>query len=72
MTPQEMTFAEIVSRGCAALVRELGPVGYVRFMQQFVRGQGDYSKERHEWVDKLALDDIRAGIEAMRQPPNTR
>ena len=68
MKSQGMTPAEIQAKGCAALSRELGPVGYVRFMQQFVQGRGDYTKERRAWLDKLTLDDIRTGIEQIKTP----
>ena len=53
MTPQQIRVA-----GLAALSRELGLVGMIRFMQQFEMGQGDYSKDRHEWLDKYTVDDI--------------
>ena len=53
MTPQQIRVA-----GLAALSRELGLVGMLRFMQQFELGQGDYSKDRHQWLDKYTVDDI--------------
>ena len=53
MTPQQIRVA-----GLAALSRELGLVGMIRFMQQFEMGQGDYSKERHQWLDRYTVDDI--------------
>lgn len=53
MTPQQIRVA-----GLAALSRELGLVGMIRFMQQFELGQGDYSKDRHQWLDKYGVDDI--------------
>ena len=53
MTPQQIRVA-----GLAALSRELGLVGMIRFMQQFEMGQGDYSKDRHKWLDKYTVDDI--------------
>jgi len=53
MTPQQIRVA-----GLAALSRELGLVGMIRFMQQFEMGQGDYSKDRHGWLDKYTVDDI--------------
>jgi hypothetical protein len=39
----EMTLNEIRAKGLAALARELGPTGYVRFLQQFEAGSGDYT-----------------------------
>jgi hypothetical protein len=53
MTPQQIRVA-----GMAALSRELGVVGMIRFMQQFEMGHGDYSKDRHQWLDKYSVDDI--------------
>ena len=53
MTPQQIRIA-----GLAALARELGLVGMIRFMQQFEMGQGDYSKDRHQWLDEYTVDDI--------------
>ncbi len=41
-----------------ALSRELGIVGMIRFMQQFEMGQGDYSKDRHQWLDPFNVADI--------------
>ena len=39
---------EIRQAGLEALYRELGPVGMVRFLQQFENGSGDYTAERAE------------------------
>lgn len=55
-----LTLDEIRRRGLEALRKELGPVGMVRFMQQFEIGSGDYAQERHAWVDDTSLDEIRA------------
>jgi hypothetical protein len=54
------TLEEIRLRGLEALRRELGRAGLVRFLQQFSAGQGDYSRARHGWVDRTALQDLRA------------
>ncbi len=53
MTPQQIREA-----GMTVLSRELGVVGMIRFMQQFEMGQGDYSKDRHQWLDQYSVDDI--------------
>lgn len=58
MNVQTMTPQQIRVAGLAALSRELGLVGMIRFMQQFELGQGDYSKDRHQWLDKYTVDDI--------------
>jgi hypothetical protein len=53
------TLDEIYREGLQALRDRLGAAGMVRFLQQFETGQGDYARERREWVDRLSLDDIR-------------
>ena len=55
-----LTLDEIRRKGLAALERELGPAGMIRFLQQFETGSGDYARERHSWVDHTSLDDIRS------------
>ena len=76
MSVMHLTLDQIKTRGYAARMKELGPAGYVRFMQQFLPGKGDYTKERHESLDKLGLDDIQQQIEKMHadrpQPPARR
>ena len=58
---QKMTLNEIREYGLQVLIKELGPAGLIRFLQQYETGYGDYSVERHKWlgestVDKLAED----------------
>jgi len=57
-----MTLEEIRLAGLDALARELGPVGMVRFLQQFETGHGDYSKDRHLWLDDQDVETIVAKI----------
>ena len=54
-----MTLDEIYHQGLQALRDRLGRAGMIRFLQQFETGQGDYARERHKWVDRLTLDDLR-------------
>lgn len=54
---------EINRLGCKALVSELGWDGMVRFLQQFDRGEGDYTQERRQWLDDLSLEDAVAEIQ---------
>jgi hypothetical protein len=52
-----MTMSSIRLRGHKALYAALGPVGFIRFMQQFV-SRGDYTKDREKWIDKIDLSDL--------------
>jgi hypothetical protein len=54
---KNMTMSSIRLRGHKALYAALGPVGFIRFMQQFV-SRGDYTKDREKWIDKIDLSDI--------------
>jgi hypothetical protein len=67
MKREPQTLEEIRLAGLRALRRELGPVGMVRFLQQFTLGSGDYSRQRGEWLDSWTLEDIAQDIEHRRQ-----
>jgi hypothetical protein len=52
--------------------RELGFEGLIRFLR--LHGSGDYTKERHQWLQHLTFDEIAASIkrrEAEMQKPNS-
>ena len=51
------TLSSIRLRGHQALFAALGPVGFIRFMQQFI-SRGDYTKDRRKWIDKMDLSDL--------------
>ncbi len=42
--------AELNQKAKAILIRELGPVDYARFIQQYEEGKGDYTRDRHQWL----------------------
>ncbi len=67
MNAQTMSLEQIRIAGMEALARELGIVGMVRFMQQFETGQGDYSKERHKWLDNQDMDTVVRRIQEKRK-----
>lgn len=48
---------EIRNAGVKALQEALGPVGMVKFMQQYDMGYGDYTKEKQEQPN-ISLDEI--------------
>jgi hypothetical protein len=62
----------IRSLGFEALTEKLGPIGMVEFLHQFDSGYGDYTKERHNWLDKLTIEDICNEINQRRRDPNTK
>lgn len=58
MDTQVLTLEQIRLKGLKALSKELGPVGLVRFLQQFETGEGDHTAERHAWLDGVTLDEL--------------
>jgi hypothetical protein len=40
------------------LTRELGVYGLARFLRTYRKGSGDYTRDRHQWLDGLTVDDI--------------
>jgi hypothetical protein len=58
--PKDM--GSIRKLGIDALTEKLGPIGMVEFMRQFDSGYGDYTKERHAWLDNLTVEDIHREI----------
>jgi hypothetical protein len=61
------TLEQIRLIGLEALSRELGPVGMIRFLQQFETGHGDYSSERHQWLDQLSIEELVEQIKQRRK-----
>lgn len=60
---QTMSLKEVEKAGLTVLARELGPVGFIRFLQLFETGAGNYTAERHEWLDGQSLEEILQRIE---------
>jgi hypothetical protein len=61
------TQQEIIRQGYKALVDSLGVADTIRFIQYFSPGKGDYTKERHQWLDKLSLEEVIAEMKQGRQ-----
>ncbi|MGH7720119.1 MAG: hypothetical protein ACREON_14920 [Gemmatimonadaceae bacterium] len=61
-TPEQIRRA-----GIEVLARELGVVGMVRFLQQFDPGVGDYTRDRHQWLGNLSVDELFDRMERKRQ-----
>ncbi|MDA1050724.1 MAG: hypothetical protein O3C40_09630 [Planctomycetota bacterium] len=62
-----LTLEQIRREGLEALRERLGRAGMIRFLGQFENGDGDYVKERQEWVDRTALAEIRMSTRRLKQ-----
>ena len=69
MSTATMTLEQVRQTGLRALSRELGPVGLVRFLQQFEMGYGDYTTERYAWLGDPTVRDISQEIKLKRETP---
>lgn len=53
-----MKLTEIRQQGYKALIDALGVVGTIKFLQDLEVGYGDYTKERHQYLDHLTFEDF--------------
>ena len=67
MTTQNLTLYEIRTIGFDALIRELGPAGAIRFIQQYESGHGDYTRDRKKVLPKKSVREIGRQIIKQRR-----
>ncbi len=65
-----MSQEEIRNKGLKALLEALGPTDMLKFLEQFVVGKGNYTKERHQWLDKVTLETIIEDVETYTEMKN--
>lgn len=63
----EMTLHDIRKAGIEALTERLGPIGMVRFLQQYEHGEGNYTVERQLLLSKLSFDDILRDVKKLER-----
>jgi len=52
--------------GIDALTKELGPVGMAYFIQQYDRGNGNYTAEREALLADVTMESLLSELDAMR------
>jgi hypothetical protein len=55
---EEMTDEQFGHFTLELLQKELGPDGTARFLRTSRSGSGDYTRDRHKWLDGLTMDEI--------------
>jgi hypothetical protein len=58
---------EIRQAGLKALQNALGPIGMIKFIQQYENGVGDYTKEKYNHPD-ISLEEIDILLRANKKP----
>ena len=56
------TGIEIHRKGYKILAEELGVADFIRFIQEFEKGEGNYTKDRHTWQAKYSVEKIVESI----------
>lgn len=67
MNMETRPVSEISRRATHILFKEMGVVDTIRFLNQFSTGQGDYTREREQWLDGISMDDAISQIKAQRE-----
>jgi hypothetical protein len=63
-----MTDEDFERHAFAILKRELGLDGLARFLRLNRAGSGDYTRDRHRWLDSATIENIMADVESRRDP----
>ncbi len=72
MSTPAMSLEQIRIAGLTALIQALGPVGMIRFLQQFETGYGDYTQDRRQRIDSWDIDTAIAKLrERQRGEPKS-
>ena len=57
------TLSEISDDAVHILMRELGAADTIRFLNQYRRGHGDYTRDRHALFEGMTVEEIFAASE---------
>jgi hypothetical protein len=65
---EKMSDEQFERHALAVLQRELGVDGLARFLRVYRAGTGDYTRDRHRWLEGVTIEDIMAEVERGKQP----
>jgi len=65
---EKMSDEDFERHALAILRRELGLDGLARFLRLYRSGGGDYTRDRHQWLEGATIQEIMAEVER-RDPP---
>jgi len=67
MTPvQQMSDEDFERHALGILRRELGVDGLARFLRLYRSGSGDYTRDRHQWLEGATIEEIMAEVKRRR------
>lgn len=65
---EKMSDEDFERQALAILQRELGLDGLARFLRLYRSGSGDYTRDRHLWLDGATIQEIVAGLDCGDKP----
>jgi len=65
---EKMNDEDFERHALAILRRELGLDGLARFLRLYRSGTGDYTRDRHRWLEGATLQEIMAEVERRDKP----
>lgn len=69
MSPLEnMSDEDFERHALAVLRRELGLDGLARFLRLYRSGTGDYTRDRHRWLEGASIQEIMTEVERRGKP----
>lgn len=63
MPPDQMTDEQFERHALDVLHRELGVYGLARFLRVYRAGTGDYTRDRHQWLQMATVGDLAREFE---------
>ena len=60
---EKMSDEEFERHALAVLQRELGVDGLARFLRIYRAGTGDYTRDRHRWLEGATVQEIMTEVE---------
>jgi hypothetical protein len=59
----QMTDEQFEQHALSVLHRELGVYGLARFLRVYRAGTGDYTRDRHQWLKGLTVEELAQEFE---------
>jgi hypothetical protein len=68
ISTEKMSDADFERHALGVLLRELGLDGLARFLRVYRAGNGDYTRDRHLWLEGATIPEIMAEVRRRERP----
>ncbi|ADV84640.1 hypothetical protein AciPR4_3891 [Terriglobus saanensis SP1PR4] len=66
--PEQMTDEQFEKHALGILHRELGVYGLARFLRVYRAGFGDYTDDRHAWLQNITVQELATELQICAPP----